>query len=340
MTKSNEFEVTARALVAKGKGLLAADESFPTIQKRFAALNIESTEENRRAYREVLFTTTGIENYISGVIMFDETIRQKTRDGKSFVELLNRKGVFPGIKVDKGTLDMPGFPGEKLTAGLDGLRERLKEYRDLGARFTKWRAVITIGSGIPTRLNINTNARTLALFAALSQEANMTPVVEPEVLMDGDHDINRCEEVSVEVLDDVFSALREYHVHLEGMLLKASMVLPGKNSPNQVQASQVAETTLRTLRRVVPAAVPGIVFLSGGQSPEQATRHLNAMNALGNHPWEISFSFARALQDPVLKTWMGAASNAAAAQKKFYHRAKCNSEARYGTYSEEAEKTA
>jgi len=340
MTKSIELEATARALVTRGKGLLAADESFPTIQKRFAALNIDSTEENRRAYREVLFTTNGIENYISGVIMFDETIRQKSREGTSFIELLSRKGILPGIKVDKGTIDMPGFPGEKLTAGLDGLRERLKEYHDLGARFTKWRAVITIGSGIPTRININTSARTLALFAALSQEAGMTPVVEPEVLMDGDHDINRCEEISFVVLDDVFSALREYRVLLEGILLKASMVLPGKNSTNQVQATQVAEATLRILRRVVPAAVPGIVFLSGGQSPEQATRHLNAMNALGNQPWEISFSFARALQDPVLKTWMGAASNAAAAQKKFYHRAKCNSEARYGTYSEEAEKTA
>ncbi len=339
MIKGNELEATARALVTKGKGLLAADESFPTIQKRFAALNIESSEENRRAYREVLFTTNGIEDFISGVIMFDETIRQKTREGKSFVDLLSRKGVLPGIKVDKGTIDMPGFPGEKLTAGLDGLRERLKEYGDLGARFTKWRAVITIGSGIPTRVNIDTNARTLALFAALSQEAGMTPVVEPEVLMDGDHDIKRCEETSFAVLDSVFSGLREYRVHLEGMLLKASMVLPGKNSPNQVQAAQVAETTLRTLRRVVPAAVPGIVFLSGGQSPEQATRHLNAMNALGNHPWEISFSFARALQDPVLKTWLGSASNAAAAQKKFYHRAKCNGEARYGKYSEEAEKT-
>jgi len=340
MTKSIELEATARALVTRGKGLLAADESFPTIQKRFAALNIDSTEENRRAYREVLFTTNGIENYISGVIMFDETIRQKSREGTSFIELLSRKGILPGIKVDKGTIDMPGFPGEKLTAGLDGLRERLKEYHDLGARFTKWRAVITIGSGIPTRININTSARTLALFAALSQEAGMTPVVEPEVLMDGDHDINRCEEISFVVLDDVFSALREYRVLLEGILLKASMVLPGKNSTHQVQATQVAEATLRILRRVVPAAVPGIVFLSGGQSPEQATRHLNAMNALGNQPWEISFSFARALQDPVLKTWMGAASNAAAAQKKFYHRAKCNSEARYGTYSEEAEKTA
>ncbi len=340
MVNRTELETIAGALISKGKGLLAADESLPTIQKRFTTLNIASTEENRRAYREVLFTTNGLENYISGIIMFDETIRQKTRDGKSFIDLLNRKGIMPGIKVDKGTIDMPGFPGEKITAGLDGLRERLKEYRDLGARFTKWRAVITIGSGIPTRVNIETNARILALFASLSQEAGMTPVVEPEVLMDGDHDINRCEETSFSVLNDVFSTLRDYRVYLEGALLKASMVLPGKSSPNQVQVAQVAETTLRTLRRVVPAAIPGIVFLSGGQSPEQATRPLNAMNALGKQPWEISFSFARALQDPALKTWMGSASNAVAAQNKLYHRAKCNSEARYGSYTEEVEKTA
>lgn len=338
--KSTELGSTARALVAKGKGLLAADESFPTIQKRFAALNIASTEETRRSYRELLFTTTGIEAYVSGVIMFDETIRQQTRDGEPFVDLLSRRGILSGIKVDKGTIDMPGFLGEKLTAGLDGLRERLKEYRELGARFTKWRAVITIGNGTPTAINIDTNARSLALFAALSQEADLVPVVEPEVLMDGDHDIERCEETSSAVLESVFSRLREYRVLLEGMLLKASMVLPGNHASNQVPALQVAETTIRTLRRTVPAAVPGIVFLSGGQSPEQATRHLNAMNALGSHPWEISFSFGRALQDAALKTWVGSASNTAAAQGEFYHRAKCNSDARYGTYSEEAEKAA
>lgn len=338
--KISELGATARALVAKGKGLLAADESLPTIQKRFLALNIQSTEETRRAYRELLFTTTGIEAFISGVIMFDETIRQQTHEGKPFVALLNRRGILPGIKVDKGTIDMPGFPGEKITTGLDGLRERLKEYRDLGALFTKWRAVITIGSGTPTLTNITANASSLALFAALSQEAGLTPVVEPEVLMDGDHDIKRCEETSFAVLESVFSRLREYRVHLECILLKASMVLPGKDSPNQVPAAQVAETTIRTLRRTVPAAVPGIVFLSGGQSPEQATRHLNAMNALSSQPWEISFSFARALQDPALKAWKGATSNTEAAQRIFYHRAKCNSEARFGTYSEEAEKAA
>jgi fructose-bisphosphate aldolase class I len=223
---------------------------------------------------------------------------------------------------------------------LDGLRERLNEYRDIGARFTKWRAVITIGSGIPTGANIDANARLLAHFAALSQEAGLTPVVEPEVLMDGDHNIEQCEEVTVSVLASVFSELRSYRVNLEGMLLKASMVLPGKQSPKQAKADEVAERTIKTLRRTVPAALPGIVFLSGGQSPEQATRHLNAMNQIGGLPWEISFSFARALQDPALKTWMGTPSNAAAAQRTFYHRAKCNSEARFGTYSEEAEKAA
>jgi fructose-bisphosphate aldolase, class I len=338
--KSLELEATARALVSKGKGLLAADESFPTIQKRFAAVHIESNEETRRTYREMFFTTASVEAYISGVILFDETIRQKAGDGRSFVDVLNRKGILPGIKVDKGTFDMPRFPGEKVTAGLDGLRERLSEYRDLGARFTKWRAVITIGNGLPTGANIDANARLLAHFAALSQEAGLPPVVEPEVLMDGDHDIERCEEVTLATLARVFSELIKYRVRLEGMLLKASMVLPGKQSLKQASAEEVAERTIETLRRVVPTAVPGIVFLSGGQSPEQATEHLNAMNAIGSHPWEISFSFARALQEPALNAWKGSAANVAEAQRVFYHRAKCNSEARYGAYSEEAEKAA
>ena len=338
--KSTELEATARALVSKGKGLLAADESFPTIQKRFAALHIESNEETRRAYRELFFTTAGVEAYISGVILFDETIRQKASDGRPFVDVLNRKGILPGIKVDKGTFDMPGFPGEKMTAGLDGLRERLNQYRDLGARFTKWRAVITIGNNIPTPGDICANAHALALFAALSQEAGLVPVVEPEVLMDGDHDIERCEEATLATLARVFSELLTYRVRLEGMLLKASMVLPGKQSLKQTSAEEVAERTIGTLRRVVPTAVPGIVFLSGGQSPEQATEHLNAMNTIGSHPWEISFSFARALQEPALNAWKGSAANVAEAQRTFYHRAKCNSEARYGTYSEEAERAA
>ncbi len=335
---SKELETTARSLVAKGKGILAADESQPTIQKRFAALNIESTEENRRAYRETLFTTPGIEEFISGVILFDETIRQKAADGRSFVDVLKSRGIIPGIKVDKGTIAMPGFPDEKITAGLDGLRERLKEYRDLGARFAKWRAVITIGPGMPSRSNINANAHALAHYAALSQEAALVPIVEPEVLMDGDHDIERCEEATLATLVNVFHELREYNVALEGMLLKPNMVLAGKKALKQAGVGQVAEATLRTLRRAVPAAVPGMVFLSGGQSPELATEHLNAMNALGAQPWEISFSYGRALQEPSLKAWKGSPINVVPAQMLFHHRAKCNGAARYGRYSDRMEK--
>lgn len=335
-----QLESTARALVASGKGILAADESFPTIQKRFTALNIESTEETRRAYRSLLFTTNGIEQFISGVIMFDETIRQKAGNGKSFVEVLTKKGIIPGIKVDKGTIAMPGFPGEKITAGLDGLRERLNEYRELGAKFTKWRAVITIGNNIPTEACMEANAYELALYAALSQETGLVPVVEPEVLMDGDHDISRCEEATTAMLGRVFDALREYRVLLEGMLLKPNMVLSGKQSAKQASPQEVADSTLRALRHTVPAAVPGIVFLSGGQTPEQATEHLNIMNARGPHPWQVSFSFGRALQDPAMKTWKGSAANIAEAQRRFYHRAKCNGAARYGTYSPQMEKMA
>jgi fructose-bisphosphate aldolase class I len=333
-----ELETTARSLVAKGKGILAADESQPTIQKRFASLNIENTEENRRAYRETLFTSPGIEEFISGVILFDETLRQKAADGRSFVDVLKSKGIIPGIKVDKGTIAMPGSPDEKITAGLDGLRERLKEYRDLGARFAKWRAVITIGPGIPTGSNINANAHALAHYAALSQEAGMVPIVEPEVLMDGDNDIERCEEATLATLIGVFHELCEYNVAFEGMLLKPNMVIAGKKSPKQATVGQVAEATLRTLRRTVPAAVPGMVFLSGGQSPELATEHLNAMNAMGPQPWEISFSFGRALQEHSLKAWKGSPANVAPAQKLFLHRAKCNGAARYGQYSDRMEK--
>jgi fructose-bisphosphate aldolase, class I len=335
---SKELETTARSLVARGKGILAADESQPTIQKRFAALNIESTEENRRAYREMLFTTPGIEEFISGVILFDETIRQKAADGRSFADVLKSRGIIPGIKVDKGTIAMPGFPDEKITAGLDGLRERLKEYRELGARFAKWRAVITIGPGMPSRSNINANAHALAHYAALSQEAALVPIVEPEVLMDGDHDIERCEEATLATLIGVFRELREYNVVLEGMLLKPNMVIAGKKSLKQAGVGEVAEATLRTLRRAVPAAVPGMVFLSGGQSPELATAHLNAMNLLGAQPWEIGFSYGRALQEPSLKAWKGSPANGTAAQMLFHHRAKCNGAARYGRYSERMEK--
>ncbi|HUL00873.1 MAG TPA: class I fructose-bisphosphate aldolase [Nitrospirota bacterium] len=335
--KRIELESTAHTLVAKGKGLLAADESFPTIEKRFLALNIENTDENRRTYRDLLFTSPGIEEFISGVILFDETIRQKSKNGLTFVDVLKRKGIIPGIKVDKGTIGMPGFPDEKVTVGLDGLSERLKEYRDMGARFAKWRAVITIGSGIPTRGCISANSHALALYAALTQQSGLVPIVEPEVLMDGDHDIERCEEATLGSLEMVFNALREYRVSLEGMLLKPNMVLAGKKSSKQANITQVAEATIRCLKQTVPSAVPGIVFLSGGQSAELATEHLNAMNTMGSHPWEMSFSFARALQDPALKAWKGIESNIEVAQRKFLHRAKCNSAARYGRYSEKME---
>jgi fructose-bisphosphate aldolase class I len=331
---------TARALVAPGKGILAADESFPTIQKRFKALNIESTEETRRTYREMLFTTAGIEEFISGVILFDETIRQKASDERRFIEVLSAKGIIPGIKVDKGTYALPGSPDEKSTAGLDGLRERLNEYRELGARFTKWRAVITIGNGIPSESCLEANAHGLALYASFAQEAGLVPIVEPEVLMDGDHDIARCEEVTEETLTRVFSLLREFNVLLEGMLLKPNMVLSGKQCRQQAGAPEVADRTLRCLRRAVPAAVPGIVFLSGGQTPEQATERLNIMNGNRPHPWEISFSFARALQDPALKSWKGSKANIAQAQRIFYHRAQFNNAARFGEYSLQMEKMA
>jgi fructose-bisphosphate aldolase class I len=336
----HELESVARALVSNGKGILAADESFGTIKKRFDSINVTSTEENRRAYRELLFTTPDVEAFISGVILFDETIRQATRDGAPFPQVLARVGIIPGIKVDKGAKDLAGFPGEKVTEGLDGLRDRLAEYRELGARFTKWRAVITIGGGIPTRFCIDANAHALARFAALSQEAGLVPIVEPEVLMDGDHSIERCDEVTEATLKSVFFQLHEHRVLLEGMLLKPNMVLPGKESPRQASVAEVAEATVRCLRRAVPAAVPGIVFLSGGQSPELATEHLNAMNAIGDHPWELSFSYGRALQEPPLKAWKGDPANVPAAQKRFYHRAECNGAARYGRYTRDMEKLA
>ncbi|MBI2357915.1 MAG: fructose-bisphosphate aldolase class I [Deltaproteobacteria bacterium] len=332
-----ELETVARALVPKGKGILAADESSGTIKRRFDSIKLESTEENRRAYRDMLFTTQGIEEFISGVILYDETIRQKARDGRSFPAVLSQKGIIPGIKVDKGTIDLPGFPDEKVTEGLDGLRGRLAEYRELGARFAKWRAVITIGAGIPSRICIEANAHALARYAALCQEAGLAPIVEPAVLIAGDHTIERCEEAEEATLRCVFSELLEHRVALEGMLLKPSMVLSGKECPKQASVEEVATATMRCLRRVVPAAVPGIVFLSGGQSAERATEHLNAMNGMDSHPWEVSFSYARALQDPALKAWKGEAANVSAAQKVFYHRARCNGAARYGKYSKQME---
>lgn len=338
MSFSPTLESTAQALVASGKGILAADESFPTIGKRFAALTIPSTEENRRAYRELLFTTPGLGECISGAILFEETMHQKTGGGASMPETLARQGIIPGIKVDGGTMALPGFAGEKITQGLDGLRDRLAAYREVGARFTKWRAVITIGERLPTAACIKANAHALALFAALSQEAGLVPIVEPEVLMDGNHTLARCEEVTDVTLKTVFAALFDQRVVLEAMLLKTGMVLSGKDCPQQADAGKVAEATLRCLRRAVPAAVPGIVFLSGGQSDVAATERLNAICRGGGVPWKLSFSFGRALQDAAMKTWKGLPANVAAAQAALRHRAKCNGLAVQGEYSEQAER--
>jgi fructose-bisphosphate aldolase, class I len=329
---------TARALVAPGKGVLAADESPPTIEKRFQKVSLESTEDNRRAYREMLFTTPGIGEHISGVILYDETIRQNSADGTPFPRILEQAGVIPGIKVDKGAKPLAGSPEEKVTEGLDGLRDRLNEYRDLGARFTKWRAVIEIGENIPSYLCIHANAHALARFAALSQEAGLVPIVEPEVLMDGEHSIERCYEATSWMLKETFQEIFYQRVELEGMLLKPNMVLSGKESSEQAGVEEVAQLTVRCLRETVPAAVPGIVFLSGGQSAEIATAHLNAMNAMGEHPWQLSFSFARALQGPALETWRGDEGNVQQAQEIFAHRARMNSAARSGSYSEELER--
>ena len=327
----------AKRMVAPGKGVLAADESSGTIKKRLDGVGVESTEENRRAYRELLFTTEGIEEYISGVILFDETLRQSASDGTNFGALLAGRGILPGIKVDKGAKDLAFAPGEKVTEGLDGLRERLAEYVSLGAAFTKWRAVITIGEGIPTARCIEANAHALARYAALSQEAGLVPIVEPETLMDADNDIDVCEEATNDALAAVFRALRQQGVSLEGMILKPNMVISGKGCPTQAGVREVAEATVRALSRSVPAAVPGICFLSGGQSDALATAHLNAMNAMGPHPWELSFSYGRALQAPALKGWGGEAANVSLAQRLFLHRCRCNGAARTGDYSEAME---
>ena len=332
-----ELETIAQAMVATGKGILAADESMGTIKRRFDSIKIESNDHNRRAYRDLLFTTKGIEEAISGVILFDETIRTAALDGTPFSQVLAKKGIMPGIKVDKGPVDIPGFPGEVVTEGLDGLRGRIKEYRELGAKFAKWRAVITIGDGIPTHTCLKANAHALGRYAALCQEGGIVPIVEPEVLLDGVHTIERCQEVTERALKVTFNELFEQGVHLEGMILKPSMVVSGKENPRQAGVEEVAQRTLQCLKRTVPAAVPGIAFLSGGQSAERATEHLNAMNAMGPHPWEVSFSYARALQDPAIKAWKGEAGNVAAAQKIFYHRAKCNSAARSGKYNKQME---
>src|SRR5512139_150598 len=323
----------AGAIVAKQKGVLAADESSPTIKKRFDAIQVESTEENRRRYREILFTSEGIERYVGGVILFDETLRQGTRDGVPFARLLAERGIIPGIKVDQGAKALALHPGDKLTEGLDGLRDRLAEYRQLGAQFAKWRAVLEIDErDLPSPFGIRANAHALARYAALCQEADLVPIVEPEVLMDGAHGIERCEAVTAQVLQAVFAELDAHRVQFEGMLLKPNMVIAGKKCPRQAAVQEVAEATLRCLRRYVPAAVPGIVFLSGGQSAEDATANLNAMNATGRQPWEVSFSYGRALQAPVLAAWRGREENAAAAQRALLARCELNGLARDGKY--------
>jgi fructose-bisphosphate aldolase class I len=332
-----QAQMVARALVSPGKGILAADESFGTIERRFAAINVPSTPESRRDYRDMLFSTADIEEFLSGVILFDETARQTSHFGPPFPALLLQKGILPGIKVDRGTVPLPNYPGERMTEGLDGLRGRLNEYRDLGARFTKWRAVSSIGPGIPTRYGLDANARLLAHYAAISQEAGLTPIVEPEVLMEGDHGIERCEEVTTAVLRLLFDAHQEHRGSLDGLLLKPNMVVPGRASGQKATPSEVAVATLRALRQTVPVAVPGVVFLSGGQSPEQATANLNAMNQMGPHPWEISFSFARALQEPPMRAWGGNPDNVPLAQRLFRHRARCASAARSGRYRPEME---
>jgi fructose-bisphosphate aldolase class I len=334
---ANNLEEIARALVAPGKGILAADESDGTIKKRFDSIGVESTEETRRAYRDMLFTTDGAADHISGVILYDETIRQQAHDGTPFPKLLEQQGVIPGIKVDKGAKDLANAPGEQVTEGLDGLRERLNEYRELGAKFAKWRAVITIGKGIPSEYCLWTNAHALARYGALSQEAGLVPIIEPEVLMDGDHSIETSFDVTSRTLHAVFTELRDQKVWFEQMLLKPNMVLSGYEASGRAGVQEVAEQTVKCFRRHVPAAVPGIVFLSGGQSDEDATAHLNAMNAMGPHPWELSFSYGRALQAPALKAWTGAAENVPAGQAAYLHRAKMNGLARSGSYSPDME---
>jgi len=332
-----ELQETARALVAPGKGILAADESTGTIEKRFKSIGVESTEDNRRAYRDLLFTTEGAEEFVSGVILYDETIRQKASDGTPFAELLSARGIVPGIKVDAGAKPLANAPDETITEGLDGLRERLVEYRLLGARFTKWRAVLSIGEGTPSEYAIWTNAHALARFAGLSQEAGLVPIVEPEVLMDGTHSIETAYSVTGRTQNAVFTELHDQRIQLEGMLLKPNMVLSGYESSEQASVDEVAEMTLRCLYRHVPAAVPGIVFLSGGQSDEDATAHLSAMNERGPHPWELSFSYGRALQAPALKAWRGDGANVEAAQRAYYQRARLNGAARSGSYSRDME---
>ncbi len=334
------LEQTARSLVAPNKGILAADESTPTIKKRFDQIGVASSEDTRRFYREMLFTTARCEEFISGVILYDETLRQSAADGTPLVKVLENRGILPGIKVDGGAKDLAGASGEKVTEGLDGLRDRLIEYHGLGARFAKWRAVIAIADSLPSDYCLEANAHALARYAALCVEQGLVPIVEPEILMDGTHTIQDAYAVTEHTLALVFSALLRQRVPLEQILLKPNMVLSGYECPQQASVSEVAEQTIRCFRRVVPAAVPGIVFLSGGQSDEAATAHLNEMNRIGGFPWQLSFSYGRALQQPVLKAWGGKAENKGAAQQAFFHRAKMNGAARNGSYSEKMEKAA
>jgi fructose-bisphosphate aldolase class I len=336
----NELHETAKALVATGKGILAADESTGTIKKRFDSIGLESTEGHRRAYRELLFATPGAEEYISGAILFDETIRQSTADGTPFPELLASKGIIPGIKVDEGAKPLALAEGETVTEGLDGLRARLEEYRGLGARFAKWRATYSITNELPSDYCIWTNAHALARYAALCQEAGIVPIVEPEVLQDGTHTIERSYHVTSRVLDAVYTELFDQRVDTFGMLLKPNMVLSGYEASKRADHDEVADWTLKCFYKHVPAAVPGIVFLSGGQSDEVATANLNAINSRGAHPWEVSFSYGRALQDPALRAWDGKPENVEAAQRAYYHRAKLNSAARGGTYTPTMEREA
>ena len=331
---------TAAAMVARGKGVLAADESSGTCEIRFKTINTACTEENRRAYRGLLFATPGVEKFISGVILFDETTRQKADDGVVFTDYLAKKGILPGIKVDTGAKDLALCPGEKVTEGLDGLRERLAGYFKAGARFAKWRAVITIGEGIPSQACIAANAHALARYAALCQEASIVPMIEPEVLLDGGHSIERCEEVTEATLRATYTAMASQNVSIEHLILKTSMVVSGKTNARQAGVDEVAERTLRVLKRTVPAAQPGIVFLSGGQPDVSATAHLNAMASMKNLPWPLTFSYSRALQNPALNAWKGQSTNVAAAQKAFHHRAQMNGLAAEGKWKPELEKQA
>jgi fructose-bisphosphate aldolase class I len=336
-----ELNKVAQAMVAPGRGILAADESSGTIQKRFDAIGVESTADSRRDYRELMFRATEpMRKHISGVILYDETIRQNAKDGTPLVKLIEQAGTLPGIKVDKGTKPLPFHPGETITEGLDGLGERLAEYYGLGARFAKWRAVIDIGAGIPSEYCIRANAAALARYAALCQQANIVPIVEPEVLMDGDHDIERCSQVTHWVLQTLYEELFQARVMLEGTVLKPNMVVPGKKSGKRASVAEVAEMTVRILKHAVPAAVPGIAFLSGGQSDEEATAHLDAMNRIGGLPWKLTFSYGRALQAPVQKTWAGKSENVAAAQRAFAHRAQMNGLAALGQWKADLEKKA